>query len=632
MPMTPTLGRRAILASTSEAESCGKGASGVWLHERISAMGLEHPERVAVVGEDFRMSYGELGWRTGEIAGVLKWMGVGPGMLVGICVRRAAEMIIGLLGVLQAGGAYLPINARDPEVRIRTIVEGAGPSVMLADNASADLLIRLGFEPVRTGVELGLRIFRLKARQDDKAPEPRGLCGDDPAYVIFTSGSTGRPKGVVISHANLEYSTDARVAYYGRRVERFFLLASAAFDSSVAGIFWTLSQGGMLCLPADEMMEPRRLAGFVQSWGITHLLALPSVYSLLLGGARMEFGTLHTVIVAGEVCWPGLVQEHFRRVPHADLYNEYGPTEATVWSTVFNCKEFDRGSSVPIGRPIVGTRIHVLDENLAPVQTGQVGELHISGPGVGLGYWKRSDLTAERFLVDRWSGSGGRMYRTGDLGRYRWDGNLEYVGRKDYQVKVGGYRVELEEIETHLMDHPLIEECAVKARHMGEGDTRLTCCFVGREAVDSSVLSAFLGERLPGYMIPSVWVSMERLPRLGNGKIDRAALPDSSGSGIQEAKKGEPGTELERALVEIWREVLKVNEVGIRDDFLELGGHSLLAAKVISRAAAQFGVEVTARDFFENPTVEGMAKAIERARLFGQPVRGQIRKLRRNSS
>lgn len=632
MPMSPTLGRRAILAPTSDAEIRGEGRTGIWLHERISAVGLEYPERTAVVGEDFSMSYGELGGRTGEIAGVLKWMGVGPGRLVGICVRSSAEMIVGLLGVLQAGGAYVPMNARDPEERIRMILEGAGPSVMVAEKGSADLLVRLGFEPVWTGVEMELRIFRLKAGRENKAPETRDLRGDDPAYVIFTSGSTGRPKGVVISHANLEYSTGARTAYYGRRVERFFLLTSAAFDSSVAGIFWTLSQGGTLCLPADEMVEPRRLAGLVQSWEITHLLALPSSYSVLLGGARMEFGSLHTVIVAGEVCWPGLVQEHFRRVPQADLYNEYGPTEATVWSTVFNCKEFDRGSSVPIGRPIVGTRIHVLDENLTPVQTGQVGELHISGPGVGLGYWKRSDLTAERFLADRWSGSGGRMYRTGDLGRYRWDGNLEYVGRKDYQVKVGGYRVELEEIESHLMDHPLIQECAVKARHLGEGDTRLTCCFVGREAVDSSVLSAFLGKRLPGYMIPSVWVPMVRLPRLGNGKIDRAALPDSRVPGIQAAKKAQPGTEMERALVEIWQEVLKVNDVGIRDDFLELGGHSLLAAKVISRAAALFGVEVTARDFFENPTVEGMAQAIERGRLFGQPVRGQIPKLRRNSS
>jgi amino acid adenylation domain-containing protein len=546
------------------------------------------PEAVAVVHNNERLSYRELNEQANRLAHYLRTLDVKPESLVGVSLGRSVESVVAILGVLKAGGAYLPLAPQQPPDRL---------SFMLAD---ARLKVLLNEWP---------------AIEKESAENPSSeVLKENPAYLIYTSGSTGKPKGVLVSHRNLVHSTFARFRYYEEPLESFLLLSPFAFDSSVAGLFWTLCRGGMLVIPEqDSHQDPAYLAELIAQHSISHLLALPSLYDVILRQARVaQLTSLRTVIVAGEPCPPELVGRHIETLPQAALFNEYGPTEATVWSSVHRCDSTAEQRPVPIGRPVTNTQMYVLGPQLEPVPIGITSELYIGGDGLARGYLNRSDLTADRFVPNPFSTKPGeRLYKTGDLARFLTDGNIEYAGRNDFQVKIRGYRIELGEIELALAQHPDVREVIVLAR-----DKRLTAYVVLNEAATATAqqLKEFLKQRLPEYMLPPSFVELDALPLTTAGKVDRNALRiDQIGDQIgfeTEENYLAPRTALEQVLAGIFAEILSLEKVGVNDSFFDLGGHSLLATQVLSRVREAFQLAVPLRKLFETPTVAGFAAAI----------------------
>ncbi|HVI70289.1 MAG TPA: non-ribosomal peptide synthetase, partial [Pyrinomonadaceae bacterium] len=437
------------------------------------------------------------------------------------------------------------------------------------------------------------------------------------AYVIFTSGSTGRPKGVLVSHHNLVHSTYARFNYFAEKVSSFLLLSSFSFDSSVAGIFWTLAQGGNLCLPGEgHQMEMTRLAGMIERHRVSHLLCLPSLYSLLLNQTQVaQLASLRCAIVAGEVCHRDLIELHHQLLPQAGLYNEYGPTEGTVWSSAYRSKTGDTHLQMPIGRPVANTSSFLLDRQMSPVPFGVPGELYVGGEGITRGYLHRPELTAERFVPNPFAEApGSRLYKTGDLVRYLSDGNLEFLGRADDQVKLRGYRIELGEVTSVLRQHTEVDEAIVIVREDQPGDKRLVAYVVqstppNESDFSASALRRFMRDRLPEYMVPSAFEFLEQLPLLPNGKVNRHALAAPAQVETEsEVAYVPPSTELERLLTSIWSGVLRREQLGIHDNFFDLGGHSFLAIKAHHQLVQQLQQDVPLLRMFEYPTVHTLAK------------------------
>ncbi|MCO5183624.1 MAG: amino acid adenylation domain-containing protein [Anaerolineae bacterium] len=410
------------------------------------------PHAVAVQTATDTMSYAALDSRANYIAHQLIGNGVKPGDFVGICLDRSADLLVALLGVLKSGAAYVPLDPTYPPERLALMQTDSGSRLVITNTALRHLIAAAN---------------TLIIDEQTSAAAPAITASiDDPAYMIYTSGSTGRPKGVTVSHRQLTYSTTARFHVYDQPAQRFLLLSSFAFDSSVAGIFWALCQGGTLILPPENATQDTAiLAQSIAAHRVTHTLMLPSLYKLLLEYAEpAQLQSLQVVIVAGEACPSALGRLHARVVPHAALYNEYGPTEGTVWSTVYRLPQDGSivGATAPIGRPIPRMQAYVLDAQLHPVPIGVPGELVIGGAGVVSGYWQRPELSAEKFLPNPFAD--GMLYRTGDRARWLANGNLEFLGRIDDQVKIRGHRIELGEIEAALTTHPLVEEAAVIAR------------------------------------------------------------------------------------------------------------------------------------------------------------------------
>ncbi len=437
---------------------------------------------------------------------------------------------------------------------------------------------------------------------------------DELAYIIYTSGSTGKPKGVMVSQRNLLASTLARIDYYPERLHRFLLLSSFAFDSSLVGIFWTLLQGGTLVLPAaDEEKDVVRLSALIAQEKVTHTLALPSLYQLLLTFAPKEsLSSLRAVIVAGEACPPDLGAEHDGGCPQATLYNEYGPTEATVWCSVYRLPPEPETGPVPIGRPIANSQLLILDRHQQPVPVGVPGELYVGGAGVTQGYRNRPELTAKRFVklpLDEFAA--GLFYRTGDLVRWRDDGQIEFLGRVDDQVKIRGYRIELGEIEALLRRHPAVAETAVNVWERAANDKQLVAYVVADSAlngsgVDMPALQAYLGKQLPEYMLPTHFVRLPQLPRTPNGKVDRRHLPEPALDSERKRPFIAPRTEAEKTLARIWIDVLRLPQVSVEDKFFELGGDSIMSIRVIAKAR-QAGLKLTPRQMFSEQTIARLA-------------------------
>jgi amino acid adenylation domain-containing protein len=579
------------------------------VHEMFEQQAEATPDAVALCFGQQALSYGELNERANRLAHHLRRLGVGSEVPVGICVERSLEMVVGLIGILKAGGAYVPLDSIHPKERLALMLDDAQVKVLLTQES---LLERLPEQMAQT-ICLD-RDWAMIAEESAANPLGRALPRNI-AYAIYTSGSTGRPKGVVVSHRNLTHSTLARISYYAEPVSAFLLLSSFAFDSSVVGLFWTLSQGGMLVIPGEGAhQDPVHLAKLIAHRSISHLLSFPALHALLLEQAAAgQLSSLRTVIVAGETCPTDLVERHREQLPQTLLFNEYGPTEATVWSSVYDCRSYTRVRSVPIGRPIANTRIYVLDSHLQPVPTGVVGELYIGGDGLARGYFNHPALTAERFIPDPFGHTpGARLYKTGDLARYLEDGNIEFTGRNDFQVKIRGYRIELGEIETALAQHPAIREAIVAAREVAPGNKRLVAYIVADEGQSPTArqLREFLKEKLPEYMLPASFVTLDAFPLTATGKIDRNALPVSEAGGEAKESYVAPCTAVEEVLARIFAAVLFLERVGIHDNFFEAGGHSLLATQVVSRVREAFEVELPLRKIFEKPSVAGLAEAL----------------------
>lgn len=443
------------------------------LHHLIEASADRQPQATAVQFLQERLTYGELERRANQLAHTLAVRGVKPGTLVGIGLERSIDMVVAVLGVLKAGAAYVPLDPAYPPERLAFILSDTKMSLLLTQK---DLATGLAIDRVPS---LCLaEQWAAISQQSDHRPDSR-VSADDLAYVIYTSGSSGQPKGVPISHRNIVHSTWARLAYYPEPATTFLLLSSFAFDSSLAGLFGTLSQGGALLLPPPGgEKDVHQIAMLTALYQVSHLLCLPSLYNLVLNYAKPgQLDSLKTVIVAGEACPGELAKRHYALLPQTSLYNEYGPTEATVWATVYQVPADLTETSIPIGRPIANTQIYVLDAHRQPVPIGVPGELYIGGAGLAQGYLNRPELSQEKFieaetLPFRLGGANGlhsngarqRLYRTGDLARYRLDGTIEFLGRVDDQVKIRGYRVELGEIEAALRQHPGVTDAAVVLR------------------------------------------------------------------------------------------------------------------------------------------------------------------------
>ncbi|WP_156964509.1 non-ribosomal peptide synthetase, partial [Methylocapsa aurea] len=591
---------RVIGCGNPAAPSAGLEAAG--LHELLERQAERTPRGLALRRGETAWTYAELNSRANILAARLVAQGLRAEDRVGLLIEQPPLMIAAIFAVLKAGGAYVPLDPGYPSERLDWIARDAALALVLTEVSCAGRA----------------DAFMLPTMRLDAAPQegPSGpiddlaiACRPDQlAYLIYTSGSTGRPKGVAVSHGAALHSTLARHRHYLAPVRGFLLLSSFSFDSSVAGLFWTLSQGGCLCLPlAEEVQDPAALAQLIERHDLSHLLCLPSLYAVLLEQDSARLRRLEAAIVAGESCPPSLPPLHHERLPDARLYNEYGPTEATVWSTVLEVAPRQTRQPVSLGRPIEGARILVLDTRGEPTPRGVAGEVFIGGPGLARGYFARPDLTAERFLPDPYGPSGARLYRTGDLARWRLDGELEFLGRADHQAKIRGYRIELGEIEAALLALPEVRDCAVMAREDNPGDKRLVAYVVGQtQELDPAQLRTKLRQTLPEFMVPTVWVGLDALPKNANGKQDRARLPTPEQGAAKRRETMAPRNEVERTLVEIWRELLPVEALGVEDNFFELGGDSILSIQMVGRAR-QRGLLVSARQLFDRQTIAALA-------------------------
>ncbi|HET7232832.1 MAG TPA: amino acid adenylation domain-containing protein, partial [Longimicrobium sp.] len=588
------------------------------LHGRFARQAALTPGRAAVTFDGETLSYAELDRRSNQLAHWLRGRGVGPEVRVGLCLERGPEMIVCILGVLKAGGAYVPLDPAYPADRLAYTLEDAGIRVVLSHSSVADRLT--GEAEI---VALDAEWERIAGEDDSALPEsavPESL-----AYVIYTSGSTGKPKGVQVTHGNvarLFTSTDADFGFGADDV--WTLFHSYAFDFSVWEIWGALLYGGRLVIvPHLVTRSPEEFHALLVREGVTVLNQTPSAFRQLIAaeealGASPELA-LRYVVFGGEALEPGALRGWVARhgIESPRLVNMYGITETTVHVTYrpLTPEDVEHGSASPIGRAIPDLGVYVLDPRGNALPVGVPGEMYVAGAGVARGYLGRPALTAQRFVPDPFSDKpGARLYRSGDKARWLASGELEYLGRLDEQVKIRGFRIELGEIEAVLRSHTSVRDCAVIVREDVPGDTRLVAYVVG--AADAESLRGHLRQSLPEYMVPAAFVAMDGLPLTSNGKLDRRALPAPEYTAADDEYVA-PQTPVEEALAAIWAEVLRLERVGVRENFFERGGHSLLVIRVVSRIREALSVELPLRALFEAPTIGDLAVVVESLRQDG---------------
>jgi amino acid adenylation domain-containing protein len=612
VPLLTSAERRQVLQEWNETRRAFPPDT--YVHELFEREAERAPERIALVFDERQLSYAELNQKAGLLARRLRRLGVGPDRTVALCFKRSSEMLVGILGVLKAGGAYAPLDPNAPPERLSFMLAETGAAVLLTQQSLTHLFASQS-EGKRGLVVLspdaGWTAVEESGGGDDKPA--RALSPDSLAYVLYTSGSTGRPKGVMVSHRNLANSILAQLASLREPVGNTLLLMSYFFDGSLFNIFCPLCQGGTLVVPRDgQQADPSAVLGLIAEKGVRHIFTVPSFYSLLLGQATPEhLQSVRVVHVGGETCSPQLVSRHRQLLPQADFFNEYGPTETTVWCTQYLCRPPADKSFVPIGRPTSNAEVYLLDERLQPVPVGVPGQIYVGGRGVARGYLKHPGLTAETFIPHPFGGEPGqRLYRTGDVARFEPDGNIVFLGRADRQVKLHGYRIEPGEIEAELCEHESVRRAALVVREDAPGDRRLVAYVVAdrERRPTTQELRDHLKSRLPDYMIPAAYVFLDALPLTRNGKLDRQALPPPGGAGPLAAEDYvAPRTKLERSLAALWQEILGVVRVGSRDNFFDLGGDSLRAALLINRLTQWLGEFVYVVALFEAPTVAALS-------------------------
>ena len=579
------------------------------IHQLFEEQVERTPDHVAVVFEDQQLTYRELNVRANQLAHYLQKLGVGPEVLVGICVERSLEMIVGLLGILKSGGGYVPLDPNYPKSRVAFMLEDSQAPVLLTQERLRETFRENIAQVVCLDTDWKI------LSQEDENNLVSGVTSEELVYVIYTSGSTGQPKGVMISHRSLcNHMLWKQSAYRLTKEDRVLHTSSISFDISVWELFGPLLVGARLII--GELMKPQDLAYLVRiiaEQKITILKFMPSMLQVFLEEQGIDSCKCVRLVRTGIEALSVELQEKFFDQFDAELLTGYGLTEATIGVIYSNCQRVSNRRIVPIGRPIANTQIYLLDQHLQPNPIGVASEIYIGGECLARGYLNRPDLTAEKFIPNPFiTKPGKRLYRTGDLGRYLSSGDIEFLGRIDNQVKIRGFRIELEEIESILSQHPQVREAAVIAREDQAGNKCLVAYLVPKqEPVSLSKLRQFLAQKLPEYMLPSAFVFLEAMPLTPNGKLNRCALPspDSSGRSLEKSLVA-PRTPTEEILVAIWAEVLGIQKIGIHDNFFELGGHSLLATQVISRLRKAFKVELPLHSLFETPTVADFAETL----------------------
>ncbi|MEB3357027.1 MAG: amino acid adenylation domain-containing protein [Synechococcales bacterium] len=592
------------------------------IHQCFEAQVRQHPNAAALLFEDQVITYETLNRRANQLAWYLKEQGIGPGSLVGICVERSPSMIVGLLGILKAGGGYVPLDPETPPERLNFVLDETEVAVVLTQFSLQ--------KRFTSRVKHIVCLDQNWANTQTYSTENLDLLinPESVMYVIYTSGSTGKPKGVMIPHRGIHNQLQWRqVTFPLASSDRVLQNISFTFDPSVWQIFWPLTCGAQLVLPKPGgQKDVAYLMDLIAAFQVSVIALVPSFLDVLLRQPGLDRLSAIKHIFCGGEALPGELQTFFFQQwsqlpsPPPQLHNVYGPTEASIDASFWTCQRDRIEPIAPIGKPILNASLHVLDEMLQPVPEGTVGELYIGGAGLALGYLNRPELTAERFIPHSIAGAPSqRLYRTGDLARWLPDGLLAFVGRVDHQVKIRGFRIELGDIEAALRQHPWVTNVAVIARDSGS-DKQLVACLTVGGAADGTVLSpaslsskmrTFLQDKLPEYMVPAAYVLLDQLPLNANGKIDRRALQDLDLSLANPSAKTLPRNLIEACLTEIWSSVLGV-EVGVDDHFFDLGGHSLLAIEICRLMEAALNKPIKPALLFTAPTIASLSERLQR--------------------
>jgi aspartate racemase len=584
------------------------------VHELFEEQAERRPEAVALLYEGQQLSYRELNERANQLAHHLRGLGVGPEVLVGLCMERCPEMVVGLLAILKAGGAYVPLDPAYPSERLAFMLADTAAPVLLTQSSPAHMFAAEGVHVLCLDSALPLQ----EASRGDRENPQSGATAENLAYVMYTSGSTGRPKGVQIRHRSI-----VRLLFgvgYARLDETRTLLhmAPISFDASTFELWGALLHGARCVLFPERVPTPRSIGRLVQRYRPTTVWLTTALFNAVIDEDPQALLGTEEVLTGGDVLSVPHIRRALELLPSTRLINCYGPTESTTFATSYPIpRRIGEGSrSIPIGRPIGNTQMYILDRSLSPVPVGVVGELYIGGAGLARGYLNRPELTDEKFIDHPFSDRPGeKLYKTGDLVRYLADGTIEFLGRADLQVKIRGFRIELGEIEVVLGQHHGVREALVLAYSSQQGDKRLAAYVVPDGDATAAELRLFLKERLPDYMLPSDFVLVSSIPMTSNGKMDRSALPKPGPAVTSEQDSFVAPTLLVHyQLQRIWQDLLGVAPIGMRDDFFALGGHSLLAARMMDRIEQTCGEKLPLATLFSGATIEHLADAIRRAR------------------
>ncbi len=579
------------------------------IHEVFVSVAKTKGTKTAIAFKNETMDYKQLNHQSDVLALEILKTTKGKNEIVALCFEKSLDMIVGLLGILKAGCAYLPIDAKYPQDRIDFMLKDAQIQLVLSYAKSTAVLAHKNL----TLLVLDEIDYTVTTKEIKLPSVPSNAM----AYMIYTSGSSGRPKGVPITHKNILSSTAARLEFYKDAPECFLLLSSISFDSSKAGIFWTLTTGGTLVVAEDQIeQDVTKVEAIIAKHQITHTLMLPSLYDLVLQYCNpKKLQSLNTVIVAGESCATDLCLRHFSTLDSVNMVNEYGPTEATVWCIAHNIKKQDISHKpVAIGKPIASAEIYLLDPYLNLVPIGAAGEIYIGGEGLSGEYFNRPELTAKAYIDNPFDETATtKLYKTGDFARYSDDGTIEFLGRNDQQVKIRGYRIEIDEIERAILEEEAITNCVVLVDIFGaKKSKRLVACFTANSKLNSAELKNRLKLKLPEYMVPSLLQQIEHFPKLPNGKIDKTLLKNLAKKGTEltnEVTKREL-TKLESKLVLLWQKVLQIEGIKIDDNFFDLGGDSILSIQFIAEAKKE-GLTLSPNQIFDYQTIEKLATFLE---------------------